>query len=308
MNNIRPVYSGTRNFLGLQDLVISLFTQKCQFKCAYCTIPSRSSDQDVKASEVIRQLDWIWNKYGDKLPTLQQLSVGNEGSILDDQRFPSEVMEYLLKLVNASSNVKVLSLETRPEYVREDYLRYILSCLSKKIALDVTIGWETQDDYLRQTVLNKRVSKSFFEKKLALLGKLGIRLTSYVLVKPGPAMTDEDGVLEAIATVQYLASKCQHYGVDLIIYLNPTYIAKGSALEKKIEAAGYQPPRIQDIYRIIQATQAMGIPIYTGLWSEGLSDEANDYTARQDYDPLLRQQIYQLNHQPARSGKVVLTR
>lgn len=296
----RPVYSGLRQFLGLQDLVISLYTKKCQFQCAYCAIPTRSSERDVEASEIVEQIDWLWQRYGDRLPTLQQISIGNEGSILDTQRFPKVAMDYFLNAIQSCPQLQVLALETRPEYVSEEYIDYILTQIPNGVQLDLTIGWETQNDFLRQVALNKKVSKKFFEKKLAILGQYGVRLTSYVLVKPGPTMTDEEGVTEAIATIDYLVEQCDRVGIDLIVYLNPTYIAKGSALEQQFNEVNYQPPRIQDIYRIVRETQEREIPIYTGLWSEGLSDESNDFTAREDYDPALRQYIYNLNQQTPR--------
>ncbi len=297
----RPIYSGMRNFLGLQDLVVSFYTKKCQFECAYCAIPTRSSEEEVGVDEIIQQIDWIWERYRDKVPILQQLSVGNEGSILDTQRFPQEVMDYFLDLLRFCPQLEVLSLETRPEYINENSLQRILTKIADTVRLDITVGWETQDDFLRQTVLNKQIPKKFFEKKLALLGKYGVRLTSYVLVKPSPTMTDEEGVEEAIATIDYLLEQRKRFGIDLVIYLNPTYIAKGSAMEKQLHEVSYQPPRIQDIYRIIQAAQAKEVPIYTGLWSEGLGDESNDFTAREDYDPSLRQYIYHLNQQKPHS-------
>src|SRR5437588_9498165 len=93
----RPIYLGKRTFLGLKDLVVTFYTEQCPFRCAYCNLPTKSHVGPLAADWVKQQIDWSFEQYVDELDSFQQLPVGNEGSILDRRRFPSEAMAHLLR-------------------------------------------------------------------------------------------------------------------------------------------------------------------------------------------------------------------
>jgi hypothetical protein len=278
-----PIYHGKRNFLGQKDLVISFYTQKCQFHCSFCSLISRSSEKPISLESLIKQIDWVFDRYKDDLKNFMQVSIGNEGSILDMARFPLDAMNYFLFRTIEITKLEILSLETRPEFIKESYLSIIKKNATSKI-IDVTVGLETQDDFLRNKILNKHIDKKYFEEKVKILGSLGIRLTCYVLLKPDPNMTEEDGIEEAQKTIEYLYQICKRSNTNLIIYLNPLYIAKGSALEKIMIGAGYKPPSIQSVIKIILGMHQLNIPIYTGLSSENMAVDKGDFTKLEDYN------------------------
>jgi radical SAM enzyme (TIGR01210 family) len=290
----RPVYLGKRLFLGLKDLVIAFYTERCPFRCAYCNLPTKSHVGPLAVDWIKQQIDWSFEQYVDELNSFQQLSVGNEGSILDRKRFPGEAMSYLLRQAHSLPSLKVLSLETRPEYISAATLREILDLTSASL-VDLTIGFETQDDHLRQVVLNKSITRKTFEAKVKLLGEMEARLTSYVLLKPGPTMTEEEGIREAILTIHYIAELCQRYGTDCIIYLNPLYAAKGTPLAHAFLLHQYKPPRIQSVVRVIHETRHLNVRIYVGLWSENNAEGGGDYTSHNDYQPKIRKALKQFN-------------
>ena len=294
LKDIAPIYHGKRIFLGLKDLVVSFYTEKCQFACSFCNLSSNSSEEAVSEESIIKQIHWIFDQYNSEISTFQQLSVGNEGSILDRNRFFEEGMNYLLERSKEMTGLKVISFETRPEYIRAPVLEDILRKTHAGL-VDVTVGFETQDNNLRNEVLNKKISKDQFEKKVELLGELGIRLTSYVMLKPGPYMSEEEGVNEAVATIQYLHNLCTQHNTSLVIYLNPTYVASKSSLATIMKKSGYKPPKIQSVLKTILSTQPLGIPIYTGLWCENLADETGNFSGREDYDREFRNAIKQFN-------------
>lgn len=289
-----PIYTGMRSFLGRKDLVVSFYTRKCQFGCSYCALPLRSANDPVAVADLNAQIDAVFEQYADELPSLQQLSFGNEGSALDGGRFHRESLDHLLGRLGELPSLELLSIETRPEYVKrgviEDTQRRVPG-----IALDVTVGFETQDDHLRQTVLRKSISRKVMEQRIELLGDLGVRLTSYVMVKPAPRMTDEDGVREAVATIEYLLERCSRANVDLVAYLTPTYVADGSYLAENFGHDEWVPPRIQDIAEVVVQGRRLGVPVYSGLWSEGLAGVNGDFRGREGYDPSLRDAIAELN-------------
>jgi radical SAM enzyme (TIGR01210 family) len=239
-------------------------------------------------------VDWLFHHYEGEIETFDQLSAGNEGSILDQRRFPVEVLGYLIQRANAIGALKVLSLETRPEYITQARIKEILRS-SKADKVDVTVGFETRDDALRNGVLKKRLDRKQFEETIVLLGALGVRLTSYVMLKPGPAMMEEEGVREAVATIRYLADTCRGASTELVIYLNPTYVAEHSPLARAMKETGYKPPKIQSVVRTIIEAVDLGVPVYTGLWCENIAECGNDFTGRKDYDERFRAAVRAFN-------------
>jgi archaeosine synthase beta-subunit len=287
-----PIYASTRSFLGRRDLVISFYTMNCQFQCTYCALPLRSSVEQISVADLNAQIDGVFAQYADQLTNFRQLSFGNEGSVLDRARFHTASLHHLLDRARAMENLEVLSIETRPEYINRKALPDILRHRTAQI-LDFTVGFETQDDDIRLRALRKNISRRVMEDRVALLGEFGIRLTSYVLIKPAPRMSEEQGVREAIATMEYLADICARHRVELVIYLTPTYVAEGSYLARTTLPGDWLPPTIQSIYRVVMAGHRLGLPVYTGLWSEGIATA--DFRGREGYDPELRQAMVRFN-------------
>jgi len=157
------------------------------------------------------------------------------------------------------------------------------------------VGFETQDDHLREVILKKSIKKKTLEDRIRLLGEMGIRFTSYVLLKPGPTMTEEEGIREAILTAEYLAETCRKFGTALVIYLNPVYAAQGTPLSEAFLANQYRPPRIQSVLEVIAAVRSLQVPIYTGLWSEDNAVWSGDYTVHSDYDPAIKEVVKKYN-------------
>lgn len=290
----RPIYESTRSFLGIPDLVVSFYTRKCQFQCSYCALPLQSSEGVVAADQINAQIDWVFTKYGVRLGEFQQLCFGNEGSVLDSQRFHRPSLEHLLERTAELPRLAVLSLETRPEYIHRDRLLDVRARTHASL-IDLTVGFETQDDSIRLGILNKKTSRRLMEERIRVIGELGMRLTSYVMIKPAPRMSEEHGVREAIATIEYLAEVCTRYGAEFVAYLTPTYIAEGSQLARATEPGDWTPPTIQSVYRVAASAWRMGIPTYCGLWSEGLASDGNDYRGHRNYDPAVRQALLKVN-------------
>lgn len=289
-----PIYVGKRTFLGRRDLVVSFYTERCQFKCTYCNLPASSHPEPLDKGAIAAQIEQLMAEHAAELGTFQQFSAGNEGSILDPHKFPREMLDRLVEQTAQMPNLEVLSLETRPEYIKYPLLQAIQQ-RSHAAQLDITIGFETQDDHLREVVLKKTISRKILEQRIALLGDLGVRLTSYVMLKPGPWMSEQDGIDEAIATINYLYQQCQRAGVELIIYLNPVYAATGTPLLQQFILHNYRPPLIQSVAQVIAATRSLGIAIYTGLWSEQNAVAQGDYRSRGAHDEALRRAIKHYN-------------
>ncbi len=157
-------------------------------------------------------------------------------------------------------------------------------------------GFETVSEPIRERHLKKRESLTAFLSGLDRVAEAGASLTAYVLFKPDPAMTDEEAVLEAKASIGFLARECADRELPLAVRLNPMYLATGSRWARTAETGGdYLPPRLTDVMRVAEEQAANGVPIYVGLSTEGLAGEEGSYARREDYSPSLVRYVKQFN-------------
>jgi len=154
-------------------------------------------------------------------------------------------------------------LETRLEYVTETRLKTLVKSIGSNRKLDLTVGFETQDEYILNEILGKRLNKKCFEEKVGLLGKYDVQLTAYIMLKPDPKMTERDGIDEALKSIDYLQSLSKRTDTKIIIYVNPTYASEGSKLAVKQKEVGYEPPLQESLDFVITEAKKRSITVYT---------------------------------------------
>lgn len=255
------------------ELVLSLYTRGCRFaQCSFCALPSLSSGQEaVSADDVKAQIDHVFKDLSpQKLASVRRVSVYNAGSVLDQETLPSEALWHLFGRLPELPELRLVALDTRAEYVEEWELDGMLGRLGK-VGLELAVGYETQDESLRNRVLKKGLSEEAFQRLGALLASKGVGLKAYVLVKPDPSMSEEEGVEEAVKTLERVARLGRELELSVSVHLNPTYVAKGSLLETEFRAKNYTPPRLWSVVDILLRMEGRGLPVQLGLHTEGLA-------------------------------------
>jgi len=290
----KPLYCGLRNFLGEKDLVISLYTQKCQFNCNFCALRKKSSDKPIPLDSQKKQIDHIFKKYHSELNKVERISIGNEGSILDCGRVPFELLEYLSGKSKKMIKLKTISFETRPEYINLEALKKIKKTFPKTI--DCTIGFETKDKKIRQK-LNKHFSEKSLKKAMEALSKIGGTLTAYILLKPDLSMSDQDAIKEALASTSYLLELTKQKKVPLTIYLNPLYIPTGTPLCKEAKENSYSPPSACSLVKFLEKEIEINpkLKIYIGLYSENLAKNKGEFLCPRKKGSEIRETLKKFN-------------
>ena len=260
-----PLYHNTRTILGLYDLVVSFKTNPCTHNCNFCEASKRSKINRISDMELVAQVDFLFDHYANERLKIQRVTVRNESSVLDGRTFYYGVLREVIKYTCSMPNLKEVSLETRMEYVTKPRIERILEQLSPSVVLDITTGFETQDERILNMVLNKGLNRRTFEKSVQSLGQFSGRtkLTAYVMLKPDPSMTEEAGVEEAVKSVDYLQDLTQRAGVNLVVYVNPTYAAPGSRLFREMQRVKYQPPTKESLQRVMDYAKEKGVMAYT---------------------------------------------
>jgi archaeosine synthase beta-subunit len=288
--SVRPKRGGeplgvfTRTFLGVPELVIALYTKRCRYQCTFCVLPEGSALTLVGAEQIAHQVDAAFAMVARQQIAIRQISIGNEGSILDARTLPAEHLKMVLERCAAHPGVESIILETRAEFITEQALDRVEEAIGG-CRLTLKVGLETADDHIRNDILGKRMDLGDFERAVKLIGARGHKLSSYILLKASPWHTDEQGRADAIATCEYLIRLCEAAGVPLQLRVNSMYRAEGSPWAKQAAAAGWTPPSVFDLARVMEAVARPGVEVYAGLSAEGLATPDGHFDSRPDYRP-----------------------
>jgi archaeosine synthase beta-subunit len=296
-----PLSVVVREVFGVRELVVVLYTRRCRYQCSFCTLPLTSAYVDVPFRDVKAQIARAIEFACAEETRLGQVSLGNEGSILDERTFPREQLEYVTRISAGLPGVESVVLETRSEFVMEPLLDDLLAWVSPA-RLTLKIGLESADEHVRNRILRKRMDLRQFESVVRLLGRKEIALATYVLVKADPTHSDAAGTADAIATCEYLKGLCREAGTPLTLRVNAMYRAANSAWALWAEREGWVPPSIFDLASVMRTVLDDDVRVYAGLSEEGLATADGHFEARDDFERWALTALEQYN----RTGDVEL--
>jgi radical SAM enzyme (TIGR01210 family) len=223
--------------------------------------------------------------------------ISNNGSVFDRETFAKRALQHLLvQTARNLPNVRTLTLESRPEYVRRAELEFIsrlLSRIGSSMRVEIAVGFEAFDDHIRNEVYNKGLSLAEFERFIGTLAPFGYRVKCYLMHKPAPGMTDREAVTDIHRAMDYLGRIAGIYGIGINIHINPTYVAAGTMLEQAFREGRYQPPMLCDVADAARHARGKPFSVFIGLTDEGLAIEHGSFI--RGGDELLLQRLEQFN-------------
>lgn len=276
----KPLFHWYVDCVHGKELVLALYTRPCRYgRCTFCALPAMSrGGEAVSAQDIDRQIDFILANYsGEQIGRIGKVSIYTASSSLDQECLPTRSLMYLALKICDFPALRVVSLETRPEYVEDWELKALTNVLGSQVIIEVGIGYETFSPDLRNKVLKKGLSTSALHRLMAMLGDNGCALKAYLMLKPHHSLSEEEGIVEAVNGVSELAGLGKQYRVPTSVHLNPTYIAKGCQLSDEMVAAGYQPPELASVITVVRQARCLDLPIYVGLDDEGMALEGGTF-------------------------------
>ncbi len=256
-----------------KELVLALYTRPCRYgKCTFCVLPTMAAGgEKVTATDIEKQIDFILSNYSKKeRDEISKVSIYTASSTLDQESLPTRSLMYLMLKISDLPKLKLVSFETRPEYVEDWELKAIKNVLGKDITLEIGIGYETYDPYLRNEILKKGLTRRALHSLMSLLSENKVSLKAYIMLKPHWSLNEEEAIVEAISGIKELSVMSSEYKVPVSIHLNPTYIAKDCQLSEEMISHNYEPPEIKSIITVLIGAVTIGLPIYAGLDDEGM--------------------------------------
>lgn len=259
-------------------LFIVFYTMACRWSCCTgCNLPSTSSAHAVHFTDVIRQIDDVLGdgRVAARKREIRKVIVSNNGSVLDEETFPTTALLHLLVRINQElPHMAVLSLETRAEYVDVEELEFLARVMRERSTpaeIELAVGFEVFDDDVRNRVFKKGLSLATFERLVDRVRHPNFRIKCYFMQKPVVRMSDEAAVEDIRSGIEYLHAVRLRTGVRINLHLNPTFVAKGTPLEAAFRAGAYSPPQLVDVLRAVLHGAGKSISIFVGLYDEGLA-------------------------------------
>jgi len=192
--------------VNYQRVVMYLMSNGCEWAlkkshgCTMCGHFAKQIGREAPLSneEYIRQFEEEFEKIDFESSPL--LNLYNNGSFLNDDEIPPQARRAILKKINANPSIKMLVLETRPEFVTEEKVKEISSLIPDK-HVGISIGLEIKDDFYRTICINKGFTLKQFERAANIIKKY-LDLRAYVLLKP-LFLTEQESIDQAIETINY---------------------------------------------------------------------------------------------------------
>lgn len=280
-----------------------LYTQACLWTiCTGCNLPSLGSREPVSAEDIKRQVDRVFKDVlsPERARTLGKVILSNNGSVLDERTFPTEALAYFVRQMAARCpNVKVLTLESRAEYIDASELELLDKILQEALpgaVVELAVGFEAFDDDVRNKVFRKGLTLKAFGGTAALAGRHGFRLKAYFMLKPVEGMSEEEAVADVARGVDYLDALAAEHGVAINMHLNATYVARGTALEEAFRAGRYSPPLLESLRRAALAARGKRISLYLGLYDENQAVPGGSFIRPGDESLLERLKEFNRTH------------
>ncbi len=277
--------------------VIFLMSNGCEWaiKSAHgCTMCGHLGKQAIRgeaipAEHFVRQFNDEFDKIDFKKKPL--LNVFNNGSFLNDRELPPEAREEILKKVCKQPDIKMLVLETRPEYVTEEKVKQIKALVPGK-HVQLAIGLELKNDHYRTLCLNKGFSLNAYDRAAAIITKY-LNLRTYVLLKP-PFMTEKEGIDLARETIEHAFAAGSH-----TVSLEGCTIQDYTLLKELYVENLYSPPWLWSLVELVKNIQPPG-NLAVGLFKFFPSPSAVPYNCSRCSDAVL-EAIVNYNRTMARS-------
>ena len=252
--------------------------------CTMCSYIADCTLEPIASEKIVELFKREIAKYGDEIKSYTHDSASGQiaikifasGSFLNPLEVPKEARDEILHILANMDEIKEIIVESRPEYIKSEILEEIFSIIGKKL-FEVSIGLESENDFIREEKINKGFSKKDFESSISTIANLkkeyDIKSKAYILVKP-ILTSEEEAIEDAINTAKY----CEKIGVDRVSFC-PATIHKGTLIERFWRKGSYTPPWIWSTVEIINEVRK-NVTIPSFMDTSGFGSRRGPYNCK----------------------------
>jgi radical SAM enzyme (TIGR01210 family) len=236
--------------------VIYLMSNGCEWAlksahgCMMCGHLAKQirNDKPISIKDYLKQFEEEFETIDfEKYPIL---NLYNNGSFINDNEIPPEAQRGMLRMINKNPHIKMLVLETRPEFVTGEKVREIKELIPDK-HIELGVGLEMKDDFYRQICINKGFSLKRYDHAASIITKY-LNLRTYVLLKP-LFLNEKEAIEKAIETIEYAFATG-----TTTVSLEACTIQDYTLMKYFYERGLYSPPWLWSIIEVVKGTKTPG--------------------------------------------------
>jgi len=203
--------------------------------CLICGYYASTAFKDVNSHVIIDQFKTGLRQGCEVTTGFNSIEFLNDGSFLNTDEFDQDTQSELFDLVSRMPHIKRVLVESRPEYVNANGIEFLLDHLRNDQLLEIGIGLESVDNFVRELCINKGFKTEDFEKSLDNISSLNnkfpqrVTIVVYLIVKPA-FLTHKECINDIVASLKYLYSLNKNYKFPIVPKLEPAAIADGTVL------------------------------------------------------------------------------
>ncbi len=265
--------------------------------CNYWIIRNEKVNHENLVNQLLSELE----KYDFEKDAIDEITLVVSGSFLNEEEVPFETQKELLKILSRLPINKIM-VEGRADYIKRDKIVELKKQIPHLI-LEIGIGLESSNDFIRNVVINKGLAKEAFEKAVKeVSGNDDITMITSVLIKP-PFLTEGEAVADAIESANYIFDVCEKHNVNVKVDFEPVHVKPYTLVNDLYERKQYTSPWLWSIIEVIKAvkdkkfTQVL-LSTENYEWfqkprncekcSETIRDEIDAFNVNNDYGKLLQ--------------------
>ncbi len=171
------------------------------------------------------------------------------GSFCDPREIPEEIQHRIITALSTYPTIHEIVIESRPEYItpkRMQKYQEILQGHGKY--LEIGVGLETVDNFIRTNIINKGFDRKAFLKALDILHQVHFGMKAYLLFKP-PFLTEYSSLIDTYQSVRF----CVEHGVDTIS-INPTNIQNNTLCDELQKVRAFRPPWLYSVLWLLKSS------------------------------------------------------
>lgn len=149
----------------------------------------------------VKKIDEIIDGTVVRLSDYKIVCLYNDGSLLNEEEFSFNVLLYMLSRLNDVDNIEKIVIEAKVNDITEEKLKAIKATIKKEF--EITVGYESSNENVRQLCVNRPFSNKAFENKVELAKKYNIDLVPLLMVKPA-FLTEREAVEDFVHSLVYL--------------------------------------------------------------------------------------------------------
>ena len=241
------------NEIGKEFTVI-LKTKGCSWAlsdsggCSMCGYIQDANIQRVPSDFIIKQFDYALEQKLNEIENQNSnyiIKIFNSGSFFDDSELDNKVRAHIYHKISEIKKIKEVIIESRVDYLSPEYLSELKNNLKGKY-IEIGIGLETVNDYIRNKYINKGLTFESFMKAFNLCKSYHIGVKVYLLFK-SPFLNEQGAIDDCIDSLKTLINLKVN-----TISINPLNIQRGSLAEYLWYQNRYRPPWFYSLFECIK--------------------------------------------------------